>query len=434
MIFMVDFSDPNWLSAFSAIPDAVGALVLFGMLAIVGLSIAIIMYLLGAFLMNDKLKAWGKNEFFELFYSAVIFVLIIAFIPLVDGAIKSIFVSSDSSDAISKYICDWDKMTPPVTSPYYNIGSCHIRLSIYFLHSIFNEGSNVGKIMYARYLYTSMLADLSITVEFITEMAGFFTYQPIRGFFTMGNTITVLLFDWLIKLMIATKFQEIFIVFIERALFMYLLVIGVILRVFAFTRRLGGLLIAMALAFFFVYPMFYAFGAIVINSIKTEIKPDVKFETASEISVISTMYVNGTVPMPVGDALDLKTVQKPSLDIWGDIEEIKKTKQDMEKGEILKDTAGGADLFNPKPPDDDSLFNIGEKAFSWFYGLFKKKLSDNLLIIVQEQGGPIDAVARVAFFSAFFGLVAIMSTIAAIRSISIVMGGDIEIAGLTHLI
>jgi hypothetical protein len=51
-----------------------------------------------------------------------------------------------------------------------------------------------------------------------------------------------------------------------------------------------------------------------------------------------------------------------------------------------------------------------------------------------EPGGYIDMVSRLTFFSLFFSFLGVMATIAAVKSLSGLFGGDLEIAGLTHLI
>jgi hypothetical protein len=43
-------------------------------------------------------------------------------------------------------------------------------------------------------------------------------------------------------------------------------------------------------------------------------------------------------------------------------------------------------------------------------------------------------MGRMVFFSLFFSFLAVMSTIAAIKGLSPLFGGDVEIAGLTHLV
>jgi hypothetical protein len=426
----MDFSN---IQTFLSDPAAANALAIFGIVVMTSVFISIFIYLLGIFLANDKLKGWGKNEFFEIFYSGIVFSAIMFAVPTLNIVINDLFASSDP---ISQQLCEIS--TFPPSSPYYGVGSCHIRLAIYYLHSMFDEASKVSRSIYLNYLFTSVMADLSIAIEFVFEMAGFFTYQPIRGFFTIGNIIKTQMFDILTKLMMATKFQEILIVFIERALFLNLLVVGIILRIPAFTRRLGGLLIAIAMALYFIYPMFYAFGALIINDIKHKIDPNVGLETASSVSVVERMYMSGSIP-----------ILSSNIDLGYDkMMEAGEAKKKLESGELLRDSALEKG-FLPSPtqltaegelsPEEinnrmNKMKEAYKKAWGWFEDVMKKKWYDPLVLIAYEEGGPIDAAARIAFFSVFFGFVAIMATIAAIRSLSIVLGGDIEIAGLTHLI
>lgn len=392
---------------------------LFGLAVSIGMGVAAFIYLIGTMLMNDKLKAWGKSEFFEILYSGIVFSLTTTAVMMANGILTSLF--TDGADPITAEICS-SSFVPAtmVDSPYYEVGSCHIRLAIYFLHSLFDEAVRLGRGIYYRYLWTSMLADLSITYEFVLEAAAFFTIHPLRGIFTMGNTISVLLFDWLTKLMIVTKFQEVFIVFIDRALFAYLLAVGLVLRVTAFTRRLGGLLMAIALVLFFVYPMFYSFGALLINSIK--ISATEAGGNAWQTSFIDKLYLEGSVPMLQGEF---------NMDGVAEIDDVKRK---IESGELLKDTSADFDLSATSQPSDEEIKKAAEKSESWLGQVVTKKWYDNMIMIGYESGGPVDSVARIAFFSIFFGITAMIGSIAAIRSLSIILGGDIEIAGLTHLI
>ena len=46
----------------------------------------------------------------------------------------------------------------------------------------------------------------------------------------------------------------------------------------------------------------------------------------------------------------------------------------------------------------------------------------------------LDLLARLMFFSTFFSFIAVIATIANIKVLSPMLGGDVEIAGLTRLI
>ena len=75
-----------------------------------------------------------------------------------------------------------------------------------------------------------------------------------------------------------------------------------------------------------------------------------------------------------------------------------------------------------------------DETDKWFSKVEMQSKFDSGISVAYKEGGPVDALARIAFFSAFFSLFGILATIASIRSLSVTFGGDIEIAGLTHLI
>ena len=71
---------------------------------------------------------------------------------------------------------------------------------------------------------------------------------------------------------------------------------------------------------------------------------------------------------------------------------------------------------------------------TWKTNVESENKIDTFISFAWKRGGPIDTMARITFWAAFFSLFSIIATIAAIRSLSITFGGDIEIAGLTRLI
>ena len=174
------------------------------------------------------------------------------------------------------------------------------------MQEIFDEGKWFAFDTYLSYIKTSMLSEFTINIEFFFEKAGFFTFTPWRGFFTIGNKVKEMVFDWTIKIMMVIEFQEVLLRFIAVALFPSLLVMGAVLRTFTFTRKLGGLLLAMAISLYFIFPAFYAFGALVMLNIKNN--PQVRAigwptptrnpqPTNPDPPIANTMYMSGTMPM-----------------------------------------------------------------------------------------------------------------------------------------
>jgi len=427
-----------------------------------------LVYMFGSALMNDKMKGWAKLELVEIFYSAVIIALIAApgvgALSIADSAVQGgigalpgpIWVAESGT---SVDLCS-DAVAADPASPYYNVEACHIRIGMWFMHSLFNEAKDMAYKIYLNYIYTSTAADFTINFEFIIEKAGFFTVTPWRGFFTTGNTIKSMVFDYLVKLMILAKFQEILLKFVATTLFPALFVVGVLLRTFTFSRRLGGLLLGIAVAMYYVYPAFYAFGGLVAYNLKVQVQASPDFannckgiskDACNDPPITNSLYMNGNVLVPGGDI--------PVDSALVDLQRYERMKPEDRARLIESDRGGskplGADPGNPSGKGADfgasvAANNAGagvsldqrEKDMgtarnatqSWFLKVTNHSMFDQAIFVAYQPGGPVDALSRLAFFSTFFSLFGILATIAAIRSLSITFGGDIEIAGLTHLI
>jgi hypothetical protein len=253
------------------------------------------------------------------------------------------------------------------------------------------------------------------------------------------------------KIMMLTKFQEVLLRYIAIALFPALFVIGAILRTFTFTRRLGGLLLAMAIGLYFIFPAFYAFGALVMLDLKSQAYNDwMTNDKANPASltgqripdppIANTMYINDTIPVLGGPSVTTTQLHQDLSDYsaQGESPTGDAFTSQMETG---KDQNGnplmplsGTDLSASHTVTDQDM----QKAFNTV-SEFKDTMSkegkyDHFLTNAWKANGPVDALARITFWSLFFGLFSIIGTIGAIRSLSITFGGDIEIAGLTRLI
>lgn len=450
-----------------------------------------IVYALSELFMNDKMKGWAKMELAEIFYSALIISLGITGLPLVDAIVQgSLGVSNigaipgvhgvcggsatayfipttdygtqsflGNGNPTKRYecqdICGPDIASNPA-SVYHGVESCHMRLGIWYMREVFDEAKNFAFTTYLDYIKTSMYAEFTINIEFIFEKAGFFTFTPWKGFYTMGNKIKELCFEWAMKLLMLTKFQEVMLRFIAIAVFPAFFVIGALLRVFPFTRKLGGLMLALAIALYFIYPAFYAFGALLMLDIKTDPVVQFNWQTSDanpaklssslidtpadypDPPIANSMYLNRTTIQMLGGTSN----SADSLDYLNQLEGMDSRTffEKMEKGELspTERLTPGVDLSKTVTATDEEKENAlkaaSESADSWFGQVSKENKADNYVGFAFESGGPLDILARLTFWSVFFALFSIIGTIAGIRSLSVTFGGDIEIAGLTRLI
>ncbi len=411
-----------------------------------------IVYMLGSLLLNEKMKTWAKMEIVEVFYSAIILLFAISAVPLVDALVQGAISGQDYDETYLRdpgagiptemrlSICG-DTIAAAPYSVYHDIPSCHIRLAVYYLREVFAEAKEFAFSVYISYIWTAIAAEFSINVETIWEQTGFITWTPWRGFFTMGNTMKELAFSWVMKIMMLTKFQEIFVRFVAKALFAPLFVVGAILRTFVFTRKLGGLLLAMAVTLYFIYPAFYAFGGLVMIDLKDKARPEWIANTEANPGmsmnppVANSLYAAGTIPMFGGDVSmgDIRD-QLYEYEGWSD-EDINRFFR--EGGANPMNTMDLGDVSHK----DDSLaakaaqyVETQKKFMGWFGEISSKNWYDKITPGYWKSNGMLEILARLTFFSLFFSLFGIIGTIAAIRSLSATFGGDLEIAGLTRLI
>lgn len=440
--------------------------------------LAALAYMLAELLMSDKMKSWAKMELVEIFYSAVIISLAIFALPIMDGVVQGSLMVSNfgmgggtpgcGGTVTSTYVPMADygfirtqqkydcvdicgaKIAERNDSAYHGIDSCHMRLGIWYMREVFDETKQFAYDTYVSYIETAMIAEFAINIEFVFEAAGFFTFTPWKGFFTIGNAVKSMAFDWAIKIMMLTKFQEVFLSFIAKALFPALFIIGALLRTFVFTRRLGGLLLAMAITLYFIFPSFYAFAALIMLDIKNDPLVQAQWYGSPanphhlpDPPIAKVMYFPGNATTIHGIGGSGSSAQYTLQDAQDKLMELEMedSKQNMQE---IEECSGGV---MPKFDLSSRQFNAlsdGEKnstmvklwgmAESWLGTMSKVNKLDKFLDIAWRPGGYLDSLARLAFWAAFFSFISVIGCIAAIRSLAMTFGGDIEIAGLTRLI
>lgn len=333
-------------------------------------------YMVAHLLSNQMLLIWAKNEFFQVMASAFIVGSFIGFVFFLQGAI----VSQIGNPAI----CD-----PSARSPS-GIPDCHILLAHSYLGYVYSDtvimSRDIVEINSA--LHTIRMVTF-VGEEFVASYFG----MPIRPFAGLGVPVESLktAFDILVKVMLLLKLQQILLNYIELALFPILFVMGIVLRTFFFTRKLGGLLIALAIGLYLVYPMVYVIAHnIWFMTIRKDRAGDPQTETIGS------------------------SIIKSHLD--------RRTEYDLQ----LK-------LFNPDPSltNEQRLAQFRETSGGISEDIGEVVINQGYVI---GNGGVLEKTGILLVYATFVPFIALMTTIGFVRGLSVLLGGDIEIAGLTHLI
>ncbi|MDO8339344.1 MAG: hypothetical protein Q7T16_01675 [Candidatus Burarchaeum sp.] len=95
-----------------------------------------------------------------------------------------------------------------------------------------------------------------VAVDLLPFLFSGYSMRPYAGFSIYADR-HMLIADYSLRLAASLNAQKLFLQYVQTALVPLLLIAGVLLRAIFFTRKLGGLMIAIAIALFTVYPLTY---------------------------------------------------------------------------------------------------------------------------------------------------------------------------------
>ena len=224
-----------------------------------------------------------------------------------------------------------------------------------------------------------ILQSLGVFFEELTPPLYTVNFSPFAAWSIITDSLKTA-FDIILKAMIVTKATEIFFDFVQNTFYPSFLVLGIVFRAFFMTRRLGGLLIALAVGLYFVFPMVYLLAHAIMGA--------------------ATSYSYVLI-------LDSSS---------------------MDELAMKKNPATG----NYEPYDRDAATG---KVKPSLLGKLSTKLRDFIKSDwLLGDNGILDMTARILIYSTFVPFVALITTISFVKIFSQTLGGDVEIAGLTKLI
>ena len=380
---------------------------LAGVVILATISIIALAYLIGSLLSNDQLKAWSRIELTEAFYSAVIIALAFSIFALADASIAGFL---DSGVHPGPPIC-----TALSAQPAYDEYPCHIAVAKSFLSTLFDQGSSYLYSLLRQYSRFSFLASMGLNWDSLEHSMGSLSFTPFAPYLQLPMSIYSYLFDFGVRSLILIKLQEILLGFINGSIFPVFFIAGAVLRAFPAMRRLGGLMMAIAVSFYYVFPAFYVLG--------------------------SAVFTQMMLQSPTGNVMEAPEIDFSALNMpYTDPDMSSYSQAQRSSGELLT-LDQSANICKPAAERDSGFDVAGE--WTDFIGLMGQLIAapvsgvawgDQFDGWIFGNSGIIQGMGRMVFFSLFFSFLAVMSTIAAIKSLSPLFGGDVEIAGLTHLV
>ena len=197
---------------------------------------------------------------------------------------------------------------------------------------------------------------------------------------------------------------------------------GLVLRILYFTRKLGGMLIALSLALYIVFPMFYVLSNAILWGFMSH-------QTANSWEHFGSTYNSnpaGGMPLPAFSNTALAPQQRAT--------------------NVFSQTSLNFDMCNSSTQaENDAMGSAMDEVRGNAAGIEGGAWYSDILDFVSGAGrfstnsafgvkGPIANLALLMIFTLFIPFLALMTSLAAFKAFSPLLGGDVEIQLLSKLI
>jgi len=385
-----------------------GGIALMAMALILALS-----FMTSSLLGDEQMRAWTKREVAQLAYSAFIFACVIALVVSVDGLLKTISIATTAdAPAWNMYVttsvcCNPATERCNVSPALANGRPCHIALAMDYLQILFESGRKMGETTLWNYYLFALISPLTISVSspMLLDLVSV-DFRPF-SIWTIDSQFYGVIFDFTFKTMMFIRMQQTFLDFLWGAVVPMMLGIGLALRAFHFSRKMGGMLIALALSVYIVMPMFYVLLSGILFGFMSD-WTNRGFGNTVDASLLPE-------PMPDGMGLSLnpgaqnETVGSRTnvMDLCGTATAAQKNGQESQIKFLAKTVMA---TWNSAPGD---AMDIGGR-----FGI----------------DGPASNLAMLMVFTLVTPFIGLMTMLASFKYFSPLIGGDVELALLSRLI
>lgn len=288
----------------------------------IGLTIVIIhillvslAYMYANFFMAEDLKGWSKNEIMQAVFSIIILVSFVGVFTFVNTLSESYFAqiidasNVGASEETLKSFCfnegtnRWSSSETctglKVVSDGKGTVSCEgtgsdncnpmFLMARSYLGISFERLASVHQMLLRNYALMSAMNSMGFNVGVYTTkevMDKTFGGSISMNFMKDGVYLSVIesLILFVEKLLLALKFQESVLKFMEYGLAFYLIILGLIFRSIFIFRKFGGLLLSLGICFMFVLPLLYILGWYTLSIPNIEVAMDENFK-GGEVSI-----------------------------------------------------------------------------------------------------------------------------------------------------
>lgn len=382
--------------------------------AMLGAAMMAIGWMASSFLQDERLKAWTKTELLKVGFSLVLVLAALAFFS--SGATEKalyeitrlpVFFGDSAWGANHALVCGANAgRLPP----------CHVMLGIDYFDTIYKSAKQFNKENFVIYSNIAMLVNSNINFRGWLDPWTSSGVNPLIFLSIPSDTVGIV-FDLTIKTMIVTRFIEYVLDFSAAIIFPTFLLLGIILRMFFFSRKLGGVMVAIALALYLVLPAYFAMMDYVF------FKMTGGWDASKKVLESGINAEHGFDPNGSGRA-------EEGVDANDFFESDGSVKEGMKinlQTEIPGGSEGALRMLNSLRK------NVLESVWAGSGGPITQMLfqaRDPML----GFGGMIDNLAVLMVYGIIAPFIGLMLMLASIKVFSPLIGGDVEIAGISRLL
>ncbi len=397
------------------------------LLAGVAVSVVVLLlslgYMVAVFMRDDKLKAWVAKELGQVFFSVVIIVAAVALVGSLDTwlHIVSLAGSPEWQTYVNNGVCCQPGQPCVVPAASQIRGrACHIELATDYLQILYETTRHSASTYLSNYGWFAFLSRLSVSTAIVMKFLASLSMSPFAGL-ELAAEFFSLLFDLAIKTMFLLRAQQMFLDFLWFPFFPVMISMGLVLRTIYFTRKLGGLLIALSLALYVVFPMFYVMSSAILWGFMHH-APGTSWDHFG-----NTYSENGAG----GQALPTFSNQQIAPQ-----QRAKDTFAEDLKVDLCGTASTGEKDAMSAAMDEVRGNYAAFEGGKWYSQVlsFLLNVSDPFAPSAFGQNGPIATLAIIMVFTLFIPFLALMTSLAAFKALSPLLGGDVEISLLSRLI
>ena len=218
---------------------------------LIGVMIAVLLISIAAMAGNllnlPELKAFVDTELRQCIVSILLIVMIVAMLVFLDSVFRAATFEATGSRG-----CTDSTVVEP----------CYVTLAKEYLDNLYTVGTQyAGDEISSSATYQAIATTgFNVVANMASLLFAGINTRPLAGLSVEAERAAAL-FETMSKLLSSIYAQKYFIDVIAYAVAPMLLLLGILLRTFFFTRKLGGLLLAIALSLFIVYPLTYVLAS-----------------------------------------------------------------------------------------------------------------------------------------------------------------------------